>query len=52
MADPDLYKNEQAWSRTSREYDECKRRLERWYDRWETAQAKIDEIDAELADED
>ncbi len=51
MADPDLYKDEQAWSRISREYDDCKRRLERWYDRWETAQAKIDEIDAELADE-
>lgn len=51
MADPDLYKDEQAWSKTSREYEGCKRRLERLYDRWETAQTKIDEIDAELASE-
>ncbi len=51
MADPDLYKNEQAWSKASKDYEECKRRLERWYDRWETAQTKIDEIDAELTTE-
>jgi ATP-binding cassette, subfamily F, member 3 len=51
MADPDLYKNEQAWAKTSKEYEECKRRLERWYERWEAAQSKIDEIDAELAGE-
>jgi ATP-binding cassette subfamily F protein 3 len=49
MADPELYKNEQAWSKTSKEYDECKRRLERCYERWEIAQGKIDEIDAEMA---
>jgi ATP-binding cassette subfamily F protein 3 len=49
MADPELYKNEQAWSKTSKDYEDCKRRLERWYERWETAQTKIDEIDAELA---
>ncbi len=49
MADPDLYKDEHAWARTSKEYEDCKRRLERWYERWETAQTKIDEIDAELA---
>jgi len=46
MADPDLYKDEQAWSAVSKEYDGCKRRLERWYERWELAQGKIDEIDA------
>ena len=51
LADPDLYKNEQAWSRTSKEYDECKRRLERWYERWEIAQGKIDEIDSQIAAE-
>lgn len=49
MADPDLYKDEQAWSATSKEYDDCKRRLERWYERWEEAQEKIDQVDAELA---
>jgi hypothetical protein len=48
MADPELYKDEKAWSETSRAYEECKRRLERWYVKWETAQEKIDAIDAEL----
>ncbi len=49
MADPELYKDETAWAQTSKEYEDCKRRLERWYSRWEAAQQKIDEIDAELA---
>jgi ATP-binding cassette, subfamily F, member 3 len=52
LADPDLYKNEHAWSRTSKEYEDCKRRLERWFERWEAAQEKIDEIDAQMAGED
>ena len=47
---PDLYKDETAWAATSKEYDDCKRRLERWYERWEEAQEKIDQIDAELAE--
>jgi ATP-binding cassette subfamily F protein 3 len=51
MADPELYKDEKAWTKTSRAYEECKRRLERWYERWETAQAKVEEIDRELAGE-
>jgi ATP-binding cassette, subfamily F, member 3 len=51
MADPELYKDEKAWAGTSREYEECKRRLERWYGLWETAQGKIEEIDAELGRE-
>ncbi len=48
MADPELDKDEAAWSFTSKEYDDCKRRLERWYERWEEAQEKIDVIDLEL----
>lgn len=48
MADPELYSNEERWTTTSKEYDDCKRRLERWYDKWETTQEKIDAIDAEL----
>jgi ATP-binding cassette subfamily F protein 3 len=52
LADPDLYKDEHAWSRVSKEYEDCKRRLERWYERWETAQEKIDEIDAQMTGED
>ncbi len=52
LADPDLYKDEHAWSRTSKDYEDCKRHLERWYERWEAAQSKIDEIDAQLTGED
>lgn len=48
MADPDLYKDEKSWAKTSKEYEDCKRHLERWYTKWETAQEKIDAIDAEL----
>ncbi|MGW8193783.1 MAG: ABC-F family ATP-binding cassette domain-containing protein [Desulforhopalus sp.] len=48
MADPELYSDEARWAKTSKEYNDCKRRLERWYERWEKAQEKIDAIDAEL----
>jgi ATP-binding cassette, subfamily F, member 3 len=48
MADPELYKDEANWAKTTKEYEECKRHLERWYAKWETAQEKIDAIDAEL----
>jgi ATP-binding cassette subfamily F protein 3 len=48
MADPELYSDERGWQKTSKEYEECKRRLDRWYEKWETAQEKIDQIDAEL----
>ncbi|MBB5348539.1 ATP-binding cassette domain-containing protein [Desulfoprunum benzoelyticum] len=50
MADPDLYRDEKAWVATSRAYEECKRRLERWYERWETAQGKVEEIDRDLCE--
>jgi ATP-binding cassette subfamily F protein 3 len=49
MADPELYSDEKGWQKTSKEYEECKRRLDRWYEKWETAQVKIDQIDAELS---
>lgn len=48
MADPDLYSNEQNWVDANKRYETCKRRLDRWYTNWETAQEKIDQIDAEL----
>jgi ATP-binding cassette, subfamily F, member 3 len=48
MADPELYKDEKSWAKTSKEYEDCKRHLERWYSKWELAQEKIDAIDAEL----
>lgn len=48
MADPELYKDEDAWASTSISYDDCKRNLERWYEKWESAQEQIDAIDEEL----
>lgn len=48
MADPNLYSDEKQWSETSKAYEDCKRRLDRWYAKWEEAQEKIDEIDLEL----
>jgi ATP-binding cassette subfamily F protein 3 len=51
MADPELYQDQKAWNETSRRYEACTRRLERWMQRWEEAQEKIDEIDAELGQE-
>lgn len=46
MADPDLYRDEEAWARTSKEYDQCKIHLERWYGQWEEAQGEIEDIEA------
>ena len=48
MADPELYQDQTAWNEASSAYEECSRRLERWLERWETAQSKIDEIDEAL----
>ncbi len=47
MADPDLYADQQIWSKTSKEYSELQRRLERQYEKWEQAQGKIEEIEAQ-----
>jgi ATP-binding cassette, subfamily F, member 3 len=48
MADPALYADENGWAKAGKDYADCQRRLERWYEKWETAQQKIDQIDAEL----
>jgi ATP-binding cassette subfamily F protein 3 len=48
MAGPELYSDENNWAKASKEYEDCKRHLERWYEKWENAQEKIDAIDAEL----
>ena len=48
MADLDLYADQQRWSKTSKEYNDVKRWLERQYDKWEEAQGKIDEIEGSL----
>ncbi len=49
MADPALYVDEAKWAETSRAYEDCQRRLERWYGRWEEAQERIEEGEARLA---
>ena len=46
LADPQLYYDEQGWARTSKEYEQCKGHLERWYGQWEEAQAEIEDIEA------
>ncbi len=46
MADPELYRDEEAWARTSKEYDQCKTHLESWNGQWEEAQAEIEDIEA------
>ncbi|WP_342674193.1 ribosomal protection-like ABC-F family protein [Desulforhopalus singaporensis] len=48
MADPGLYSDETRWTEVSKKYEDCKRRLERWYKNWEIAQEKIDAIEEEL----
>jgi ATP-binding cassette subfamily F protein 3 len=50
MADPELYGDRDKWAQVSKEYEEADRRLTRWYGKWETAQQKIEEIDALLKD--
>jgi len=45
MADPELYQDQKAWVSTSAEYDDCVRRLERWYEKWELAQEKLENLD-------
>ncbi|MBV5305934.1 MAG: ATP-binding cassette domain-containing protein, partial [Desulfobulbaceae bacterium] len=49
MADPELYRDEEAWSKTSKEYDQCKIHLERFYSQWEEAQAEIEDIESTLS---
>lgn len=48
MADPVLYTDQERWIEVSRDYEECQRRLDRNYGRWEEAQENIDAIDAKL----
>jgi len=49
MANPDLYSDENGWAEAGKQYDACRRRLERWYEKWETAQGKIEEVDTALS---
>jgi len=47
MADPELYADEPRWNKTSKEYNEVSKRLERQYAIWEEAQGEIEEIEGE-----
>jgi ATP-binding cassette subfamily F protein 3 len=47
MADPELYQDQEAWASTSKEYDDTSRKLTRWYEKWETAQEKLEEATTE-----
>ncbi len=47
MADPDLYQDQDVWLKVSAEYDDCCRRLECWYEKWEEAQEKLEGLSAE-----
>ncbi len=46
LADPNLYQDSAGWSEVNKEYNDCSRRLDRWMNRWEEAQSKMDEIDS------
>jgi ATP-binding cassette subfamily F protein 3 len=48
MADPELYKDEQAFADSSREYKTIERRLDRHYYRWEELQAELEKKEAEF----
>ncbi len=49
MADPELYRNGDAFSQCSKEYNSLQRKLERTYSRWEKAQEKIEAMEAEFS---
>jgi ATP-binding cassette, subfamily F, member 3 len=51
LADPELYRDQDAFTARSREYKEIERRLERCYGQWEEAQARIEEIESLFAEE-
>lgn len=51
LADPELYQDNKAWSEVNKNYDACRRRLDRWMTRWEEAQLKIDQIDKQESEE-
>ena len=48
MADPELYKDEQAFSECSREYKTIERRLGRHYYNWEELQTELENKEAEF----
>ncbi|MDA8163723.1 MAG: ATP-binding cassette domain-containing protein, partial [Desulfobacteraceae bacterium] len=50
LADPELYRDQDAFAERSREYKDIERRLERSYAQWEEAQAQIERIESLFAE--
>ena len=48
LADPELYKDQDAFAEKNKAYQEVERHLRRHYQRWEQAQEKIEEIENQL----
>ena len=48
LADPELYKDQEAFTAKSKEYAAVERRLVRCYQQWETNQAKVEELESSL----
>lgn len=48
LAKPDLYKNPDAFAEKSKEYANIKHRIEAYYEEWEAAHEKIENIEAEF----
>jgi len=46
LADPELYKDQEAFSAKSKEYAAVERRLVRCYQQWEIHQAKVEELES------
>lgn len=52
MADPELYKDQEAFSEKSREYQEVDRHLKRTYQDWEKLQEKMEILETEMGNND
>jgi septal ring factor EnvC (AmiA/AmiB activator) len=48
MADPELYQDQERFAELNNEYTSLSRQLKRSYSDWEQAQAKIEEMEAQL----
>ncbi len=50
LADPELYRDQDKFAESSREYNALERKLERLYQRWEEVQAQVEIIASEFED--
>jgi ATP-binding cassette subfamily F protein 3 len=49
LADPELYQDQETFSKISKEYHDIERRLKRAMSQWEETQEQIEKIEAEMA---